>query len=678
MKNSIYITNPVVRLTLVDQETWDFKDIVFLLFDTPIARKWLDYFKKRKKGAHDFRENSFKVADKNKLKDKRELAKFNETIEIINRFYDRPIEYINGLDDRSLNYLHEQYEVYGERLDELLKQDYWKKTHQLNLSEKEKNKWPGERFNEEMHFAFIKLNELIHNLELIMESWSGTKNPGGVITTSLNPREDFDLTEDDWLSIVKFPKFGDLCLGYNTLGKNLEHIVYDQDHEAVDRNAVYLQETWSDELYVYLNYSSNYPKLREYKELWDNLEITKKLGYEFGNHVQNREGYIKIGEIHPDVYENFYSSKDGILIDFTKYNTLYNVEIVPDGQINPTERLPQWKKPQKRLGKRIDRIDNNENHIITWILNDICTYNCRYCPPELHNGKNHKYSWEHVEPFINKIFEFYNDKPVMFSLSGGEPTLSPFFPQLVHKIYEKGGYVGITTNLARSNRYIEQNFKYLMYACCSFHPAMEFPAGTADDFIEKLQSVGKVTYPSVRVMMDPLHWDDTVDWIEKVKEKTEAKIELVQIDEQYGSQPKKLAEIPYTEDQLSYINNFEPYDNEWNKKKVIDELNPLYRRPKGEKIISFEDGSTEILRSIAPYINAGQTNFFNYMCKIGSESLFIHQSGKIKRGNCSVGGVIGNIDNWQNIDWKDLKRPVKCDIAKCHCGADVQITKWKM
>lgn len=677
LKNN-YITEKAIRLTLVDQETWDYQDIIFLLFDTPISRKWLEYFEKRKKGPHDLRENSFKVDNKNKLKDKKEIERFNYTIGVINKFYDRPLKYIDIVNEHTLNYLHEQYEIYGERLENLLSQDYWKKTNQLNLSEEEKNKWPGERFNEEMHFAFIKLNELIHNLEFVTESKNpDNKLPGGIITTSLNPRTDFELSEDDWLNLVKWPKFGDLCLGYNTLGKNLEHIIYDQDYEAVERNAVFPQKTWSDELYVYLTYSSNYPKIRDYKKLWDNLQITEKLGYEFGNHLKNREGYIKLGEIHPDLLERYYSNKNGILIDFSKYDTLYNVEVIPEGQIDPLERFPQWKKPQKRVGKRIDKIENNECNIITWILNDICTYNCRYCPPELHNGKNTKYSWDYLEGFVNHILDFYNDKPIIFSLSGGEPTLSPFFPELVKKIYERNSYVGITTNLARTKRYIEENFKYLIYACCSFHPAMEFPNNTAYEFIEKIKSVKKVTFPSVRVMMDPLYWNEIIEWIDLLKKEADPKIELVKIDEQYGDQPKKLADIPYTNEQLEYINNFQPYSGTWNKKGVIKTTNPLYRRHKGEPIVFFEDLSTEIMRSNTIYINSGQTNFFNYMCNIGKESLFIHQSGKIKRGNCRVGGVIGHIDKWQDIDWNDLKRPIRCDVAKCHCGADVQITKWK-
>lgn len=677
MQPKKYITHSFIRLTLVDKTTWDYKDIIFWLYNTPISQKWLEHFAKLKNGNNDFREKSFKLAIS--LTDIELVSQLNQCIDKINTFYDNKLNNVDSINDSTLNYLHEQYEVYGQRVTEFLEQDYWKSAYKKIPYDDPRTKvFPGITFNEDMHYSFIKLNELVHRAELQEDTIKiDTGGIGGIITTSLNPRIDFDLTDDDWLNSVRYTKFGDLCLGYNTLGKNLGHVVRDLDFDAVNRNAIVPQKTWSNELYIDLLHEGSDPyQVREYKRLWNRLKITEKLGYQFGNYIQNREGYIKIGEIHSDLYEDYITKRNGIAIDFTKYNTMYDIEIISKRQFYLKERYPVWKKPVKQVGKTIDRIDNYSN-IITWVLNDICTYNCRYCPPLLHNGKNHKYDWNHLNPFLDKLFALYGkEKPIIFSLSGGEPTLSPFFPELVKTIYANGGYTGITTNLARSDRYIKENFKYLIYACCSFHPAMEFPNNTSDFFVEKIKVVQTVTFATVRVMMDPLYWNETIEFINKLKTETKAKIELVMIEEQYGSSKNKLAEIPYTREQLDYINNFKTVENT-TQPKEIKSTNPYYKNFSKASMVTFEDDSTTSLFTPQEYINNGQTTFFDYMCKIGNESLFIHQSGRIRRGNCTVGGWVGHLDNWQDINWDDLQRPIRCNVLKCHCGADVQVTKWR-
>lgn len=676
-----FIYHPAVRLTLVDPNTWDYKDVIFKLYNTPITKKWIKHFEKTRAGAHDWREKSFKVSKETFTSKSSVILAFNKCIKKINNFYDKLIMPVEEINEKSLNYLHKQYEHYGERLQQLLDERYWDTAWQkIPADSPIAKKWPGISFDEEMHAAFIRLNELIHDAELVEATHNvDDRNPGGIITASLNPRVDYELEEDDLLNLVQYPQFGDLCLGYNTLGKNLQHIVLDEDYEAVDRNAIYPQTTWSDELYIHLNYDSYYPLMtREYKKKWDKLQITEKLGYKFGDYITNQEGYIKIGEIEPSKYEEYCHRNHGVLIDFRKYSLVYDIDLIPESQVAPHTRYPDWKKPVPLAGKPIEKIENHKANIVTWVINDICTYNCRYCPPALHNGKNHKYDWEYIEPFLDKLFETYaQDRSLIFSISGGEPTLSPFFPELVKKIYDNGGYTGITTNLARTERFIEENFKYLVYACCSFHPAMEFPKDTAELFLDKIKVVEKVTFPAVRIMMDPLFWNETLEFIERVKNETTAKIELVYIEEQYGNSKDKLAEIPYTKEQLEYINKFQVIDSRWKQSEVVEHTG-VYRRPENDEVsIYFEDDTEEKMTTPQSYINNGQTNFFNYTCQIGKESLFIHQSGLIRRGNCMVGGWIGNLDNWKDIDWKDLARPVKCSVSKCHCGADVQITKWK-
>jgi hypothetical protein len=92
----------------------------------------------------------------------------------------------------------------------------------------------------------------------------------------------------------------------------------------------------------------------------------------------------------------------------------------------------------------------------------------------------------------------------------------------------------------------------------------------------------------------------------------------------------------------------------------------------------YEDGTNVAHSSWQKLINNGQTLFYGYNCAIGKESIFIHQSGNIRKGNCHVGGSSwGTIKEWQKIDWYNFNKDIICSNLKCSCGADVPISKYK-
>ena len=57
---------------------------------------------------------------------------------------------------------------------------------------------------------------------------------------------------------------------------------------------------------------------------------------------------------------------------------------------------------------------------LTWIINNICTNACSYCPENLHNGSNHNYDWENARKFFKLLFEKYHTNPFVIDkvLSG--------------------------------------------------------------------------------------------------------------------------------------------------------------------------------------------------------------------------------------------------------------------
>ena len=98
---------------------------------------------------------------------------------------------------------------------------------------------------------------------------------------------------------------------------------------------------------------------------------------------------------------------------------------------------------------------------------------------------------------------------------------------------------------------------------------------------------------------------------------------------------------------------------------------------KKSSIYYYKDGTEKTSQAPQDLINLGETRYFDWNCNIGKESLFINNDGNITRGNCSVGGIIGNIESYKEIDWNSLTRSVRCTQGCCICGADVPISKVK-
>jgi MoaA/NifB/PqqE/SkfB family radical SAM enzyme len=668
------------RVTLIDPKTLENYDLYFRLYNVPLAKKWINEMYRLKKNNFSFRER--KIHHKNFKITPEFVDQFNKTIKQINKFYDQPLKYpITELTQDILNELHDAYAVYGQRNHAKLKEKWWD-TAYLNYDADHfyAHRWPGITFNEGMHHAFVKLNDLIHSSEVALkEDWKDASEFIGV--SSYNPRNNYELEQEDLFCLKPFLDFGDLCVGYNTLGKSLKHVVYDEDEESLKKNLVIPQTTWSNEILFHMCPSDNTPEgYKFYWERWNKIN-PEKYGFNYGEFYKNREGYYNIGTLTGQQKEDLWSMRhDTMKIDLSRFTDIYDISIISSIDArneynNPDLRKPVWKKLAPIQGKTIVSIDNPQEAIVTWVLNDICNYSCRYCPPGLHNGKNYKNDWDTVEPFISHVIDILADdtRKIVFSLSGGEPTLSPFFPQLVKKIYELGHYTRLTTNLARTPRFIEEHFKYLLGVSCSFHPAFEFKNKTDQEYIEKVKVCTEVTNTSVRVMMDPLYWDQCVEFIDRVRAETTASVDIVMIEDQYGNSAIKLCDISYTADQLEFFKNFKTGSAQHKPVRNYTVTSNL-----SKPLLTYEDGTTGYSKgSWQTLINNGQTRFYGYNCAIGKESMFIHQGGGIRKANCHVGGrEIGKISEWEKINWIDFKKEVVCTQRSCTCGADVPITKY--
>lgn len=314
------------------------------------------------------------------------------------------------------------------------------------------------------------------------------------------------------------------------------------------------------------------------------------------------------------------------------------------------------------MNKKIIKITQKNDNILnlTWVINNICNNRCSYCVPALNSGIGHHYSWENAEKFLDKLFEMH--PRIHCSISGGEPTLSPFFPDLVKKFNSTDNTIGATSNGIKPIEYWEDISKYLYYICFSYHP--EFPV---KDFKQKAIVSSLNTFVTVRVMMLPSMWDHCVEVFNSFYDIPTLCVEPVRILD-FGGENRQ-AHV-YNEDQLNWF-KFHESGNQ----KIMTHL--LEKKEPAEICSSFEFSDRSILsgNDINPteLVNSGMTNFEGYTCEIGLKSLFVLYDGKIKRGNCMVGGFIGEIEDVENINWPT--DPVICDETLCHCSSDINISK---
>lgn len=289
---------------------------------------------------------------------------------------------------------------------------------------------------------------------------------------------------------------------------------------------------------------------------------------------------------------------------------------------------------------------------LTWVINNICTNHCRYCPTMLHSGKNHHYEWHHVERFARALLERY--PRIQVAIAGGEPTVSPWLKDLVNLFLDQGHTVGITSNGVRRGRYWDDCRPD--HLCLSYHAAFE------DDqwLVRAIETQQRVPWTTARIMMDPDRWAQCVRVYETLKT-TNLGVEAVKILD-WG---KTTQRVDYSESQLEWLaaNGFymrpRPYDTD---------------KPLVYGTAHYLDGSVEAADTAwaNKLINQNGNYFTGWQCDIGKESLFVHFNGSYRRGNCSQGGYVGWIQDTV-LTWPSDS--VICELPHCHCTTDITVSK---
>lgn len=229
-------------------------ELFYLILDIDIAARWVNLIKKNIDLGNTLRYNYRRILNKSNLK--KSFKEFRNNVIYINKNYDKKLTDIESFDflqqnQHILNDLHEEYEIYGDRLQQLIDEKYFSNP---KVSEKYHPIWPGESHNKILHEAFLRLNEQIHNFEAIFRSIA---NPKKMLCTCL---VDFmpagiheNLKPEDFILFDPNHEWGWMYLGYNTLGKHWSSACNDNDIDVVKRKTIRPQQRFAAEFYMSFN-----------------------------------------------------------------------------------------------------------------------------------------------------------------------------------------------------------------------------------------------------------------------------------------------------------------------------------------------------------------------------------------------------------------------------------------
>jgi hypothetical protein len=231
-----------LRVTFLDNNQEPY-DLFFWLYETSLSKRWQNLLKQNQANSDSFIHSVFNNASDDKI----EFIKnqLDEIVSKINKVYDRELTSfdINIEDQNTLNNLHEEYEIYGERNPDPL-----------------------------VHDNFLLLNEHIHEVELLLENQKNKTNSMAVLFDYYPQGIHSPILEKDRLFLTSRFTWGGLYLGYNTLGKDWREVARHNDLDVIRRNQVKQQERFAVESWIFLgNGDSDFSNAKKFEEWYDTL-----------------------------------------------------------------------------------------------------------------------------------------------------------------------------------------------------------------------------------------------------------------------------------------------------------------------------------------------------------------------------------------------------------------------
>ena len=273
-----------------------------------------------------------------------------------------------------------------------------------------------------------------------------------------------------------------------------------------------------------------------------------------------------------------------------------------------------------------------------------CNYNCSYCPDILKNGSIDLPNIIDCKAAVDQInsFAVTQGKRCYYYFTGGEVTQWPWLIDLTEHIKLKNNYVRMRTNASMPIT----EWQRLILSVDSINIEVHSEHTPISHFMLCLHSAKKKNVDvSITVSMLPDRWQELEGVI--------SKIQKIWPDQQVHR--KMLFEDPAI--------NKQPMEYQPEQKVKL-------KRQHGDLIFVNEQGEEEFT-DYQTLLFEGKNKFQNQSCQAGIEQLIIDAWGRIKRGHCGQGGLVGKLGR----EFTGVQSPVICKADACRNGFDITATK---
>ena len=340
---------------------------------------------------------------------------------------------------------------------------------------------------------------------------------------------------------------------------------------------------------------------------------------------------------------------------------------------------------------------------VDWYIGKRCNFACSYCVDYLHDYTSPHVPLENMIKLVDLIHAREGGN-VLWSLTGGEPTLNPKFLELCAYIKEKGSrYTSVTTNGSRTLQYHKDMFDVVDGITQSFH--FEFMEKRIDEYIEKFIELDKYRL-ELNAKLKPgepkktliLRFMVETGQLENVKRMEDAyrASGITNIEHRYirppgenkgkGMQPEEKYKVNDKADQnqitkKDQVNRIEQGEASYYKDEEKKEIKHIYEKstvdPDKRKLkfwFQHDDGTYEDLDYHYNELNFDKkNNYEGWLCWAGLKHLKVTPPGDIYIGSCHVGGKRGNIYDKDSIDLPT--EPIRCSKWRCTDNTDLKVPK---
>lgn len=342
---------------------------------------------------------------------------------------------------------------------------------------------------------------------------------------------------------------------------------------------------------------------------------------------------------------------------------------------------------------------------VDWYIGKRCNFACSYCVDYLHDYTSPHVPIENMKKLVDLIHAKEGGN-VLWSLTGGEPTIHPKFLDLCAYIKEKGSkYTSVTTNGSRTLDYHKQLFDVVDGITQSFH--FEFMEHRIDEYIHKFIELEKYRNelnekrqkgePLKTMILRFMVETGQLENVERM-EKAYREAGITNIEHRYirppskdkgkGMQPEEKFEFKDKKDpnqitDKTTVKKIETNESSYYETEEKAQIKKIYEKSKADpdkRKLKFwfknDDGTYTDEDYHYNELNFDKkNNYEGWLCWAGMKHLKVTPPGDIYIGSCHVGGKRGNIFDKDSIDLPN--EPIRCSKWRCTDNTDLKVPKIK-